>query len=29
MSVSSPMVNRLERLGDRFNPIVVKEMRQA
>ncbi len=23
------MVNRLERLGDRFNPIVVKEVRQA
>ena len=29
MSVSLAMVNRLERLGDRFNPIVVKEVRQA
>jgi ABC-type transport system involved in multi-copper enzyme maturation permease subunit len=29
MSVSSAMVHRLERLGDRFNPIVVKEVRQA
>ena len=29
MSVSSAMVTRLERLGDRFNPIVVKEVRQA
>lgn len=29
MSVSSEMVSRLERLGDRFNPIVVKEVRQA
>jgi hypothetical protein len=29
MSVSSAMVRRLERLGDRFNPIVVKEVRQA
>jgi hypothetical protein len=29
MSVSSAMVNGLERLGDRFNPIVVKEVRQA
>lgn len=29
MSVSSAMLNRLERLGDRFNPIVVKEVRQA
>jgi ABC-type transport system involved in multi-copper enzyme maturation permease subunit len=29
MSVSSTMITRLERLGDRFNPIVVKEVRQA
>ena len=29
MSVSLAMVTRLERLGDRFNPIVVKEVRQA
>jgi hypothetical protein len=29
MSVSSAMFPRLERLGDRFNPIVVKEVRQA
>ncbi len=29
MSVSSALVNGLERLGDRFNPIVVKEVRQA
>jgi hypothetical protein len=29
MSVSLAMVNGLERLGDRFNPIVVKEVRQA
>ena len=29
MSVSSALVSRLERLGDRFNPIVVKEVRQA
>ena len=29
MSVSSAVVTRLERLGDRFNPIVVKEVRQA
>ena len=29
MSVSSAMVTGLERLGDRFNPIVVKEVRQA
>ena len=29
MNVSSTMVRRLERLGDRFNPIVVKEVRQA
>ena len=29
MSVSSAMVTRLERLGDRFNPIVVKEVRRA
>jgi len=29
MSVSSAMLTRLERLGDRFNPIVVKEVRQA
>lgn len=29
MSVSSALVTRLEGLGDRFNPIVVKEVRQA
>ncbi len=29
MSVSLAMVTGLERLGDRFNPIVVKEVRQA
>jgi hypothetical protein len=29
MSVLSALVTRLERLGDRFNPIVVKEVRQA
>jgi hypothetical protein len=29
MSVSSALVTGLERLGDRFNPIVVKEVRQA
>ncbi len=29
MSVSSGLVTGLERLGDRFNPIVVKEVRQA
>ena len=29
MSVLLAMVTRLERLGDRFNPIVVKEVRQA
>lgn len=29
MSVSPVTVRRLERLGDRFNPIVVKEVRQA
>ncbi len=29
MSVTLAMVNGLERLGDRFNPIVVKEVRQA
>ena len=29
MSVSSAVFPRLERLGDRFNPIVVKEVRQA
>jgi hypothetical protein len=29
MSVSLALVTRLERLGDRFNPIVVKEVRQA
>src|SRR5262249_12290926 len=29
MSVSLPRVTGLERLGDRFNPIVVKEVRQA
>jgi hypothetical protein len=29
MSVASAMITRLERLGDRFNPIVVKEVRQA
>jgi hypothetical protein len=29
MSVSLPVVAGLERLGDRFNPIVVKEVRQA
>jgi hypothetical protein len=29
MSAVLPLVTRLERLGDRFNPIVVKEVRQA
>jgi hypothetical protein len=29
MSASSALVTGLERLGDRFNPIVVKEVRQA
>ncbi len=29
MSVSSAILDGLERLGDRFNPIVVKEVRQA
>src|SRR3954465_8624666 len=29
MSVSSAMLTGLERLGDQFNPIVVKEVRQA
>ena len=29
MSVLLALVTRLERLGDRFNPIVVKEVRQA
>src|SRR3954451_956701 len=29
MTVPSAMVARLERLGDWFNPIVVKEVRQA
>jgi hypothetical protein len=29
MSVSASLVGGLERLGDRFNPIVVKEVRQA
>ena len=29
MSVSLALVTRLERLGDRFNPIVVKEVRQS
>ncbi|MHC5537274.1 ABC transporter permease [Singulisphaera rosea] len=29
MSASSSIIARLERLGDRFNPIVVKEVRQA
>jgi hypothetical protein len=29
MSVSRALVDGLERLGDRFNPIVVKEVRQA
>lgn len=29
MSVSSTLIKRLERLGDWFNPIVVKEVRQA
>ncbi len=29
MSVASAIVSWLERLGDRFNPIVVKEVRQA